>query len=57
MAFAGRDRGLAFTMGGKFLIPADMKFRPYVGRRASGVLNLKRRITERDFGDVSETFY
>ena len=26
--FAGRDRGLAFTMGGKFLIPADMSSVP-----------------------------
>jgi hypothetical protein len=54
--FTGRDRGLAFTMGGKFLIPADMKFRPYVGG-GLGVLNLKRRITERDLGDYTELFY
>jgi hypothetical protein len=54
--FVGRDRGLAFSMGGKFLIPADMQFRPYVGG-GLGILNLKRRIIERDFGDVSETFF
>ena len=54
--FEGRDRGLAFTMGGKFLIPGDMKFRPYVGG-GLGVLNLKRRITEQQRGDVSEAFY
>ena len=54
--FSGHDRGLAFTIGGKFLFPADLKFRPYVGG-GFGILNLRRYVTERDLGDVSETFY
>ena len=54
--FHGRDRGLTFTVGGKYLLPANRAFRPYVGG-GLGVLNLKRRITERDLGDVSGTFF
>ncbi len=54
--FAGRDRALTFTMGGKFLMPADMRFRPYVGA-GFGLINVKRRISEREFGDTSDIFY
>ena len=53
--FRGRDRGLAFTVGGKFLMPIASALRPYVGG-GLGILNLKRRISERDLGDVSEAF-
>jgi hypothetical protein len=53
--FRGRDRGLALTVGGKFLMPIAASFRPYVGG-GLGVLNLRRRISERDLGDVSESF-
>src|SRR4029453_10142642 len=38
------------------LLPSDMKFRPYVGG-GLGIINLKRRITQSTFGDVSEFFY
>jgi hypothetical protein len=54
--FNGRDRGLAFTMGGKFMMPANMRVRPYVGA-GFGIVNLKRRINERDLGDVTDEFY
>jgi hypothetical protein len=54
--YTGRDRGLTFSLGGRFLWPSDMRFRPYVGG-GFGLLNLKRRISERQFGDVSEFFY
>ena len=54
--FTGHDRGMAFVIGGKFLMPADLKFRPYVGG-GFGILNLRRYVTERDLGDVSESFY
>jgi hypothetical protein len=54
--FRGRDRGLAFTVGGKFLFPGQMAFRPYFGG-GLGVLNVKRRIQERDLGDVSGSFF
>src|SRR5687768_12952290 len=29
--FQGRDRGLVFVAGGKYLIPTDAAIRPYVG--------------------------
>ena len=54
--FEGRDRGMAFTVGGKFLMPITARFRPYVGG-GLGILNLKRRISERDLGDVTDGFY
>jgi hypothetical protein len=53
--FDGKDRGLAFTVGGKFLAPIRSRVRPYVGG-GIGLLNLKRRITERDFGEMTEDF-
>lgn len=54
--FRGRDRGLAFTAGGKFLLPVNAAVRPYVGG-GLGLVNLKRRIIERDLGDVSGAFF
>ena len=54
--FSGRDRGMAFTMGAKYLLPTARRFRPYFGG-GFGLVNLKRSITEQSFGDVSESFF
>jgi len=51
--FTGRDRGLAFSGGAKYLIARGPTFRPYVGGGA-GVLNIQRTITDRFFGDVTD---
>jgi hypothetical protein len=51
--FSGRDRGLAFSGGAKYLLSQGSSVRPYVGG-APGVLNVQRSITERDLGDVSD---
>jgi hypothetical protein len=51
--FHGRDRGLAFSGGGRYLLSRGPRFRPYVGG-GPGVLNLRRTITERDLGNVSD---
>jgi hypothetical protein len=50
--FEGRDRGIGFSGGAKYLLVNGGSFRPYVGA-APGVLGIRRRITERDLGDVS----
>jgi opacity protein-like surface antigen len=54
--FSGRDRGLAFTMGGKYLLPTGRRVRPYFGG-GFGLINLKRYISEQTFGDVTNTFF
>jgi opacity protein-like surface antigen len=54
--YTGRDRGLLFSMGGRYLLPTARRVRPYVGG-GLGIANLKRTITEATFGDVSETFF
>ena len=51
--FQGRDRGLAFSGGAKYLLSEGRSVRPYIGA-APGVLNVRRTITERDLGDVSD---
>jgi hypothetical protein len=51
--FQGRDRGRTLTGGVKAAWPG--RVRPYVAGGV-GVLNLKRIITERTLGDVSEAF-
>ena len=51
--FSGRDRGLAFSGGAKYLISTGPRVRPYVGA-APGVLNIQRVITDRYLGDVSD---
>lgn len=56
LSFSGRDRGLTFTVGAKYMLPRAMRFRPYFGG-GLGVLNLKRRLKERGLGDVSEQFF
>jgi hypothetical protein len=52
--FSGRDRGLAFTAGTKFLLTRG-KMQPYVGGGA-GVLHIHRKITEASLGDVTQSF-
>ena len=49
----GRDRGLAFSGGAKYLLSNGPIFRPYVGGGA-GVLNIQRTITDRTLGDVTD---
>lgn len=51
--FTGRDRGLAFSGGARYLISRGPTFRPYVGG-GPGVLNIQRTITDRMLGDVSD---
>ena len=51
--FSGHDRGLAFSGGGKYLLSRGPRVRPYVGG-GPGVMNIKRTITERSLGDVSD---
>jgi hypothetical protein len=51
--FQGRDRGLAFSGGARYLLSRGPTFRPYVGG-GPGVLNLQRTITESLRGDVSD---
>ena len=55
-AFTGRDRGLAFSGGARYLLSRGPNVRPYVGGGA-GVLNVRRTITEQDFGDVTDPFF
>jgi opacity protein-like surface antigen len=50
--FHGRDRGLVFAAGAKYLIRASEAIRPYVGGGA-GVLNIRRTIQEPRLGDVT----
>jgi hypothetical protein len=52
--FHGRDRGLAFSGGGRYLLSRGPSFRPYVGG-GPGVINIRRTITERDLGNVSDS--
>lgn len=51
--FRGRDRGLAFSGGAKYLLSRGPSFRPYVGG-GPGVLNLRRTVTERTLGNVTD---
>ena len=51
--FTGRDRGLGFSGGARYLISSGPTFRPYVGG-GPGVLNIQRTITDRMLGDVSD---
>ena len=50
---SGRDRGLAFSGGARYRLFDGSTFRPYVGG-GPGVLNLRRTITERTLGDISD---
>jgi hypothetical protein len=49
--FSGRDRGLAFVAGAKYLI-GPPAVRPYVGA-ALGAINVKRTIIERTRGNLA----
>jgi hypothetical protein len=51
--FHGRDRGLAFSGGARYLLSHGPSFRPYVGG-GPGILNIQRSINERTLGDVSD---
>ena len=52
-SFAGRDRGLAMTVGGKYVVGTTV--RPYVGAGVGG-MQIIRTITEATLGDVSQAF-
>jgi opacity protein-like surface antigen len=49
----GRDRGLAFSGGARYLLSRGPSFRPYIGG-GPGVLNIRRKITEATLGDVTD---
>jgi len=49
----GRDRGLAFSGGARYLLSRGPSFRPYVGG-GPGVLNLRRTITDARLGNVTD---
>jgi hypothetical protein len=51
--FSGRDRGLAFTFGGKYV--GGTRVRPYVGAGAGGI-RIDRTIMESTLGDVTLAF-
>jgi hypothetical protein len=51
--FQGRDRGLVFAVGAKYLIPVSAIIRPYAGGGA-GVLNIRRTIRDPRLGDVTK---
>jgi hypothetical protein len=51
--FRGRDRGLGFSGGAKYLLSNGPSVRPYVGG-GPGVLNVSRTVTEQSLGDVSD---
>lgn len=52
-SFSGRDQGLAFTAGGKFV--AGTRVQPYIGAGA-GAIHIRRSITESSLGDVTTAF-
>ena len=54
-SFSGRDRGMSFVAGGKYLIGGGA-IRPYVGGGA-GIINLKREIVEARLGDVTQAVF
>ena len=52
-SFSGRDRGMAFTAGGKY--QPGRRVRPFIGAGA-GAFNVERTITDSSLGDVSLGF-
>jgi hypothetical protein len=52
---SGRDRGLAFTMGAKFMLPTSRNIRPYFGA-GFGFLNIKRKLSTPLLGDITDIF-
>jgi opacity protein-like surface antigen len=51
--FSGRDRGLAFSAGGKYVV--GTRVRPYIGAGA-GAIRIQRTISENSLGDVTVAF-
>ena len=54
-SFSGRDRGMSFVAGGKYLF-GNGTIRPYVGGGA-GIINLKREVVEARLGDVTQAVF
>jgi hypothetical protein len=54
-AFSGRDRGVAFVGGGKYVF-GNGAVRPYVGAGA-GIINLKRTVVDPTHGDVTRAIF
>ena len=54
-SFTGRDRGLAFTFGVKYMLPTSARYRPYFGG-GFGLINLERTISDPLMGDVTRIF-
>jgi hypothetical protein len=54
-SLSGRDRGVAFVAGGKYVIGRGA-VRPYVGAGA-GTMNLKRTVVETRLGDVTRALF
>ena len=50
----GRDRGLAFSGGARYLLSRGPSFRPYIGG-GPGVLNIRRTVTDARVGDVTDS--
>lgn len=54
-SLSGRDRGVTFVAGGKYVFGGGM-VRPYVGAGA-GAINLKRTVVEARLGDVTRAVF
>ena len=54
-SFTGRDRGVAFVAGGKYVLGSGT-VRPYVGAGA-GTIHLKRTVLEARVGDVTRAVF
>jgi hypothetical protein len=53
--FTGRDRGISFTLGAKYLLPVSRTIRPYFGG-GFGFLNIRRDISTPSRGSIARTF-
>jgi opacity protein-like surface antigen len=51
-SFTGRDRGRAFSVGARVLLPTGLPVRPFVGGGV-GAINVKRIIVEQSRGDLT----
>jgi opacity protein-like surface antigen len=51
----GRDRGVAFAAGAKYVV-GSQRVRPYIGAGA-GVINVKRTVIEAHLGDVTAAVF
>ena len=50
---SGRDRGLGFSGGAKYVLANGPSVRPYIGGGA-GVLSVERKVTEQRLGDITD---